>query len=234
MKQTLRKKVLPFIILSAGILLSAAGLFKLWQGYSVKMPLPSRTDNSAESTGNKENLPSDNLSLSSKDDNAFLDKLLNKKFTNISEGSKNSNETKILYPKRPDQGDNIGTLTLPSLKMSLPIYEGTEEKELEKGVGHYAGSVLPGETDNCVLSGHRDTVFSGLENLKKGDDIVVKTSAGTFTYRIHKIRIVDKEDTTVIVPKPKAYLTLTTCYPFTYIGSAPQRYIISAYLISEE
>lgn len=234
MKQTFCKKIPAYILLTAGLILAATGLFKMWQGYSAKTSLPSQTDKAAESTGSKENLPSDNLSLSSKDDNTLLEKILNKKFTDKSKSINSSTEAKALYSERPKQGDTIGTLTLPSLKLSLPIYEGTEEKELGKGVGHYAGSVLPGETDNCVLSGHRDTVFSGLESLKKGDDIIVKTSAGTFTYRIHKIRIVDKEDTTVIVPKPKAYLTLTTCYPFTYIGSAPQRYIISAYLIPDK
>lgn len=227
--QMLRKKILPFLLLAAGILLAAAGLFKMWQGNSLKVPLSSQRAGVSENADKEAVVQEDNTAPSSNDNAVLPEKFLKSRFANVLE-KKGLNNEKALYPDRPAQGDKIGTLTIPSLKMSLPIYEGTEEKELEKGVGHYAGSVLPGEADNCVLSGHRDTVFSGLQSLKKGDSINVKTSAGTFTYRIRKIRIVEKEDMTVIVPRPAATLTLTTCYPFTYIGSAPQRYIISAYL----
>ena len=103
--------------------------------------------------------------------------------------------------------------------------------DLKKGIGHFIQSVLPGEEDNCVLSGHRDTVFTKLGKLKIGDQLIVQTSAGTFTYEIKLIRIVDKDDKTVIVPTDHAVLTLTTCYPFLFIGSAPNRYILSADLI---
>jgi len=91
--------------------------------------------------------------------------------------------------------------------------------------------VLPGEKDNCVLSGHRDTVFAKLGKLKLEDQLIVQKSAGTFTYEIKRIRIVNKDDKTVIVPTNDAVLTLTTCYPFNFIGSAPERYIISADLL---
>lgn len=138
-----------------------------------------------------------------------------------------------LYPERPETGEKIGELYLPKLKSSLPIYEGTDENELEKGVGHFADSVLPGEADNAVLSGHRDTVFRRLGEIGVGDQLIVRTSAGEFTYKVNKVRIVDKDDRTVIVPKPKATLTISTCYPFRYIGSAPDRYILVAYLASE-
>lgn len=122
----------------------------------------------------------------------------------------------------------IGTLSIPALGSNLPVFEGTNEDELEKGVGHFAQSVLPGESDNCVLSGHRDTVFRKLGELKIGDLLVVSTSAGEFTYAISNTRIVDADDRTVIVPAPHALLTLSTCYPFYFVGDAPQRYIITA------
>jgi len=105
---------------------------------------------------------------------------------------------------------------------------------LYHGVGHFTQSVLPGEEDNCVLSGHRDTVFSGLGKMKLGDQLIVQTSAGTFTYEVSGIRIVDKDDRTVIVPTDHAVLTLTTCYPFIFFGDAPQRYIISADIVKSE
>jgi sortase A len=138
----------------------------------------------------------------------------------------------VLYPVRPAEGDPVGTLVIPALDQTLPIIEGTGNDELKQGVGHYAQSVLPGEADNCVLSAHRDTHFSGLEALKIGDRLMVQTSAGTFTYEISNVRIVDKDDRTVIVPTDHAVLTLSTCYPFNYVGSAPDRYIISADVVA--
>ncbi len=139
-----------------------------------------------------------------------------------------------LYAKRPAIGEKMGTLYIPKLEAQLPIYHGTNEDELEKGVGHFKDSVLPGEKDNSVLSGHRDTVFRSLGKVGKGDKLKVTTSAGTFTYKVRKVRIVDKNDRTVIVPKPRAVLTVSTCYPFNYIGAAPKRYILEAFLISSE
>ncbi|SDZ97480.1 sortase A [Thalassobacillus cyri] len=139
-----------------------------------------------------------------------------------------------LYKSVPEVGDHMGELIIPKLDASLPIYHGTEEDELEKGVGHFAGSVLPGEQDNTVLSGHRDTVFRRLGEVGVGDELTVKTEAGAFTYRVRKVRIVDQDDRTVIVPKPKATLTVSTCYPFDFIGSAPDRYILVADLMESE
>ncbi|MBT2646969.1 class D sortase [Bacillus sp. ISL-34] len=146
-----------------------------------------------------------------------------------------SNKTtkKELYPVHPKTGEEIGELYIPKLKTKLPIFHGTDEDELEKGVGHFAGSVLPGENDNSVLSGHRDTVFRKLGQVGEGDLLIVRTSAGEFTYKVNKVRIVDEDDRTVIVPKPRATLTVSTCYPFDYIGSAPERYILVAYLSSK-
>ncbi|MBU3160349.1 sortase [Clostridium frigoris] len=107
-------------------------------------------------------------------------------------------------------------------------------KPITKGVGHFTQSVLPGEKDNCVLSGHRDTVFGKIGNLKIGDQLIVQTSAGIFTYKVKSTRIVHKDDKTVIVHTSKANLTLTTCYPFNFIGDAPDRYIVFANLINSK
>lgn len=141
-------------------------------------------------------------------------------------------DEKNLYNELPVIGEIIGELTIPKLKRSLPIYHGTTKEVLKKGVGHFAGSVLPGEKNNSVLSGHRDTVFRGLGDVGLNDTIIVSTDAGEFLYKIKKVRIVDKNDRTVLVPKPVSTLTITTCYPFGYIGNAPKRYILVAELIS--
>ncbi|HSJ37342.1 MAG TPA: class D sortase [Planococcus sp. (in: firmicutes)] len=153
----------------------------------------------------------------------------------LPENEVNEVNEEVLYPVRPEKGENIGNLLIPKIEATLPIFHGTDEDELLKGVGHFAGSVLPGESDNSVLSGHMDTVFRRLGEVGKGDLLTVETSAGTFTYKVRKTRIVDADDRTVIVPKPEATLTVSTCYPFDFIGSdAPERFILIADLVSKE
>ena len=94
-------------------------------------------------------------------------------------------EQQLLYPERPEQGELIGELIIPTLEAKLPIYHGTDEEELEKGIGHFSDSVLPGEKDNSILSGHRDTVFRKLGEVgKERPFLVVKTCAGEFTYKV--------------------------------------------------
>ncbi|UOE93729.1 class D sortase [Alkalihalobacillus sp. LMS39] len=146
----------------------------------------------------------------------------------------NDSKGEVVYLNKPDIGDEMGVLTIPKLNAELPIFYGTSEDELEKGVGHFAGSVLPGLKDNSVLSGHRDTVFRRLGEVGVDDLLVVTTEAGEFTYKVRKVRIVDEDDRTVIVPRPKATLTVTTCYPFDFIGSAPERYVLVADLVEPE
>ena len=137
-----------------------------------------------------------------------------------------------IYNQVPiSRGSYLGKITIPALKQTLPIYQGTEDAQLKMGIGHYEKSVLPGVTDNSVLSGHRDSVFSQLGKLKVGELVTVETVAGKFTYKISGFRIVGANDRTVIVPTKTAVLTLTTCYPFRFIGNAPKRFIVSADLI---
>jgi sortase A len=129
------------------------------------------------------------------------------------------------------EGQKIGTITLPTLKLSWPIYEGTEEAELSKGVGHYLQSVLPGLSDNSVLAGHRNTVFNRLGELEIGDQIFIKTVAGTFIYEITKFKVVKRTDKSVIVPTEEATLTLTTCFPFNHIGITTDAFIVTAKIV---
>jgi len=142
--------------------------------------------------------------------------------------SGNSDFTSVVA--RPSKGDFLGTLSIPRLDRVIPIYEGTDETVLKKGAGHYTKSVLPGFLDNSVISGHRDSYFSKFDKLKVGDSIITTTSYGTFTYIIKSFRIVSPDDRTVIVPTDVATLTLTTCYPFNFIGNAPKRFIVTAVL----
>ncbi|WP_370456075.1 Class D sortase [Sporosarcina sp. ANT_H38] len=126
-------------------------------------------------------------------------------------------------------GETIGILQIPKIDKELPIVEGTDEDALKQGVGHYTSTVYPGQKDQILLSGHRDTVFTGLDKLQNGDSIIVEMQHGTFTYAVVDTEIVDENDTTVIrSTAPDEMLTLSTCYPFGYIGNAPKRYIVYA------
>lgn len=126
-------------------------------------------------------------------------------------------------------GETIGVLRIPRIKSELAIVEGTDPNDLEKGVGHYKGSFYPGENGQIVLSGHRDTVFRHLGELKIGDFFNVEMPYGKFTYEIFKTKIVDANDTSIItLQNREEELIVTTCYPFRYVGNAPKRYILYA------
>lgn len=129
-------------------------------------------------------------------------------------------------------GDTIGSLYIPRLDREIAIVEGTDEEELKHGVGHYRDTGFPGENKQILLSGHRDTVFRNFGELKDGDEFHVRMEHGTFIYviRDEETQIVPANDTTVIDPSlDKEVLTVSTCYPFSFIGNAPDRYVLHAY-----
>lgn len=138
----------------------------------------------------------------------------------------------VRYLSKPEVGDRVGTISLPSLGLSWPIFEGTTDEQLARGVGHYVGSVLPGLNDNSILSGHRTSVFNRIGELKINDLILVQTQPGIFTYQVRGFEIVDRSDQTVIGPAPTAVLTLTTCYPFNSLTRTTQAFIVEADLIN--
>ncbi|MUG67826.1 hypothetical protein CHH75_22470 [Paenibacillus sp. 7541] len=130
---------------------------------------------------------------------------------------------------RPELGEAIGVLYVPQLDVELPIVEGTDDEMLERGVGHYTSTALPSDNEQILLSGHRDTVFRDFDQLSVGDRFVVKLPYGVFEYEIQSTDIVDKDDTTVIRPMGTEVLVVSTCYPFRYLGNAPERFIFYAY-----
>lgn len=130
------------------------------------------------------------------------------------------------------QGEKVATLIIPKIQQKFTVYWGTDENTLMKGVGMYASRLTtPPGKGHTVLSGHRDTVFAGLEKLENGDKLILDFEKHSYTYIIEKIWITDKDDRTVIVEKNEPILTLTTCYPFTYVGNAPDRYILQGKLL---
>nr|WP_233569705.1 class D sortase [Planomicrobium sp. Y74] len=132
-----------------------------------------------------------------------------------------------------EKGAEIGWLLIPSLDMKYPVYWGTDEETLMQGVGYHLGNFTtpPDGLRHTVLSGHRDTVFRELGQLEQGARMYVQFENIQYEYEIKKTWITDAEDRSVIVEKTEPTLTLTTCYPFNFIGSAPDRYIIEAALI---
>lgn len=132
-----------------------------------------------------------------------------------------------LWIPEPQLGMKIGDLIIPSLDIKVPIVQGTDEQELKFGVGHYLASALPGQGGHVFLAGHRDTVFRKLKHLKIGDQVVFSSQYGNFIYEVTDFKVVSDSDTSVLRPTNFETLTLQTCYPFTYIGPAPDRYIVS-------
>lgn len=134
----------------------------------------------------------------------------------------------------PGENDVIGLLEIPKIDAELPIIEGTDEEMLDKGVGHYRASVFPSDGEQILLSGHRDTVFRKFADLEIGDHFIVKMPYGTFEYKIASTEIVDKDDTSVIRSMGREVLVVSTCYPFRYVGAAPDRYVVYAYPVSND
>lgn len=131
-----------------------------------------------------------------------------------------------------NEGDEVATLKIPKLNKQFTTYWGTREDTLGQGVGMYVSewTVTPEYAGNVVLSGHRDTVFTGLGDLDDGDILELDYDGETYEYEIQKTWITDPDDRSVIVDKDDPTLTLTTCYPFDFIGDAPERYIVQAKL----
>lgn len=127
-------------------------------------------------------------------------------------------------------GDGIGMLHIPKLDGELPIVEGVNPDDLMKGVGHYQGTSLPTDNGLIVLSGHRDTVFRGMANLEIGDTMTISMPYGDFEYKVVEMYVTDANDRSAIVPDvyDDEHLIVTTCYPFNFIGNAPNRYIVNA------
>ncbi|WP_409302855.1 class D sortase [Peribacillus sp. SCS-155] len=136
------------------------------------------------------------------------------------------------WPTLPAPGEGIGQLKFTSLDLNVPVVQGTEDQQLKHGAGHFAGSALPGQGGNVILSGHRDTVFTKLKHLKKGDKVTFTTPYGDFVYKTKSFKVVKADDKTVAVPTDYETLTLTTCYPFEFIGDAPERFVVYTELVS--
>jgi sortase A len=127
-------------------------------------------------------------------------------------------------------GQTVGRIEIPRLGVSAIIKAGSDARTLQLAVGHIPGTSYPGEDGNMGLAGHRDTFFRRLRDIRPDDTIRVTTPGGLFNYVVERTDVVEPNDVWVLDPTPHPALTLVTCYPFTYVGSAPQRFIVRAML----
>jgi sortase A len=133
---------------------------------------------------------------------------------------------------RPKDGALLGRVAVKRVGLSAFVLEGTSERCLEQGAGHVTGTALPGGGGNVVIAGHRDSVFRPLRHIELGDIVTLSTPTTTRRYAVDSIYTVTPEDTAVLEPSKDAELTLLTCYPFRYVGSAPMRFVVKAHAVA--
>lgn len=137
--------------------------------------------------------------------------------------------------KMPDivkSGTPLGRIEISSLGVGAMILEGDDDKTLRHGVGHIPGTAALGQVGNVGLAGHRDTFFRALRNIHKDDEITLETLDGPHRYIVDRIQIVLPGDIATLDQTKDSILTLVTCYPFSYVGSAPQRFVVRAHKVS--
>jgi len=128
-------------------------------------------------------------------------------------------------------GSVLGRVEIGRIGVAVIIVEGTNGKTLRRAVGHVPGTALPGEPGNVAITGHRDTFFRALRNIREDDEITLMTLNGSYRYRVDSMKVVEAEDTQVLNDSDESILTLVTCYPFYFVGPAPKRFIVRAHRI---
>jgi len=125
-------------------------------------------------------------------------------------------------------GEVLGLMDIPRLGLSVAVLQGTNSRMLRLGVGHIAGTPLPGQPGNSGIAGHRDTFFRELKDVRRNDEIDFQTATGLFRYQVDWVKVVAPDDASVLAPSTEAVLTLVTCYPFYFVGPAPNRFVVRA------
>jgi LPXTG-site transpeptidase (sortase) family protein len=142
-------------------------------------------------------------------------------------------QTRTPVLPRMKEGSIVGRLAVPRLHVRAMVREGESDHTLSIALGHIPGTALPGQQGNVGIAGHRDSLFRGLKKVAANDEITFETASASYVYRVESTQIVKPEDVGVLKPGPVPELTLVTCYPFEYVGSAPDRFIVKARLVSQ-
>jgi sortase A len=146
-------------------------------------------------------------------------------------------ETNLARAESPaiavSEGSPLGRIEIGAVGLTVMVLEGTDEGTLQRAVGHIRGTPLPGQRGNVALAGHRDTFFRGLRKIRVNDEITLTTLSGSYRYRVDSTQVVKPEETEVLEDDGDDILTLVTCYPFNFVGSAPSRFIVRAHRVLE-
>ncbi|HWZ59555.1 MAG TPA: class D sortase [Gemmatimonadaceae bacterium] len=137
-------------------------------------------------------------------------------------------------PAPPAIGAWLARFEAPTVHLSTTVLEGSDDGTLRGAAGHIEDTAFPGQAGNIGIAGHRDTIFRPIRNLHVGDPLVLTTTDRVFHYRISHTMVVNPRDVYVLDPTERPTLTLVTCYPFTFVGHAPRRFIVRAELVGEE
>jgi len=132
------------------------------------------------------------------------------------------------------EGDLIGRLEIPRLRISVMVLQGVEDQTLVAGAGHVPGTPSPGSDGNVVIAAHRDTFFRTLERVVPGDRIQIDTATWRHAYIVESTEVVDPNETRVMESRGRRELTLITCYPFYFVGPAPRRFVVHARPLEKE
>jgi sortase A len=122
----------------------------------------------------------------------------------------------------------VAILLIPKIGLQAPVFNGADDLTLNRGLGRIPGTAWVGQSGNLGIAGHRDGFFRGLQNIRTGDTIQLHQPRHTDTYVVTEIRIVTADDVSVLDPTPMPTLTLITCFPFYFVGHAPERYVVTA------
>jgi sortase A len=127
----------------------------------------------------------------------------------------------------------IGRIEIARLGLSVMIIEGDDGKTLRRAAGHVPGTALPGQLGNVAITAHRDTFFRPLRNIQMDDVITLTTLQGVYLYRVVSTKVVTPQDVDVLDSTDGEVLTLVTCYPFYFVGAAPNRFIVRAERVTD-
>jgi sortase A len=127
-----------------------------------------------------------------------------------------------------EAGPPLAVMTIDKLNIQVPVYDGADDFNLNRGVARIKGTATIDAAGNLGIAGHRDGFFRGLKDIAMGDRIELQTARREVIYAVSSIEIVDSHDVSVLAPTPEQTITLVTCYPFYYVGHAPKRYIVKA------
>ena len=129
-----------------------------------------------------------------------------------------------------EAGPVMALLEIPALDLEVPVYDGASELHMNLGIARIEGTAQLGEDGNLGMAGHRDGFFRVLKDIKYGDELLLTTMDGVLTYKVDELQIVDPSAIEVLNDRGRASITLVTCYPFYFVGHAPERFIVHATL----